>query len=131
MQKKWYESWLTWGCIALCVCSFLAGCGMEEQTAREREGLCVEILENCQVYELQYVQEGGSGGTVNADGSALKKGDCFSWHVGGGVQRITVTALDRLGRAMFTVTTTHDFGRSPCELQLTGAGFRTAEYLGG
>lgn len=131
MVKKWYKNLLTWGCILLCAALLAFGFSVGGATDEipEEENLRIEVMEDCQVYELQCFRDNSSGGVINADGSALQKGEVFTWEVGAGLSTVTVAALDLEGHVMFERTVTHDFDQSPCTLLLTEEGFVSKEVV--
>lgn len=124
MQNSW-KKMVTGLCVLVCVGAFLLGATMEEQEMilPEEQDLQVRILEDCGIYELKFSQEGTGGGVMNADGSAMERGQIFGWETGEGERTVTVTALNGLKRVVHEITVTFDFSRSPCVLLLTEEGF--------
>lgn len=129
MKEKWYESPATWGCLLLCAVLLALGLTMDGRGAHlpAEENLRVRVTEDCGVYQLQFDQKYTSGGVLNADGSAMAKGQIFGWEAGEGRKTVAVTALDAAGRVLFATTVTHDFSAGPCTLLLSAGGFIPAE----
>ena len=124
MQNCWRKT-ITAICLFVCLGVFWIGATMDsrEGSLPEEQNLQVRILEDCGIYELGFFQEDSSGGTMNADGSPMKKGQDFVWEVGPGERTVTVTALNGSKRVIHETTVTFDFSRGTCVLLLTGEGF--------